>query len=300
MPASATTKSALAARARLDQRARIVVAPSRRPSGPAASASARVVAPAPQPTSSTRLAGRASAASQPRQGAEHRVGRGFDRNPGLARAAVPQLALLVGGAAPCRTLPVRVRHSDGRVRHSPATRALTPIRGSDTEEKSDGVPEPLRGADPARMRGLGGDVPYYARFDEGRREADEGRFWFWNSMHFPSRCRRSTSSASMRPTRRSALWQNRVFAVPLGAGHRLPLRQRLHLHLRQPGPRSREGGRARPGVRRSAPPTTTRTGTSSTPSGRGAHAGPDRRGHRSARARPARVRGRRGRVRRRR
>jgi len=26
--------------------------------------------------------------------------------------------------------------------------------------------------------------PYYARFDEERREADWQRFWFWNSMHF--------------------------------------------------------------------------------------------------------------------
>ncbi len=34
--------------------------------------------------------------------------------------------------------------------------------------------------------------PYYALFAEARKDVDENRLWFWNSMHFPCRCRRST------------------------------------------------------------------------------------------------------------
>jgi hypothetical protein len=39
--------------------------------------------------------------------------------------------------------------------------------------------------------------PYYALFDERRREEDEQRFWFWNSMHFPLPRRSTTTETSL-------------------------------------------------------------------------------------------------------
>ena len=60
--------------------------------------------------------------------------------------------------------------------------------------------------------------PYYALFDEERREADEQRFWFWNSMHFPLPM--PAFDAICIDTAYQALgsWQNRVFAVPPAMG----------------------------------------------------------------------------------
>jgi len=60
--------------------------------------------------------------------------------------------------------------------------------------------------------------PYYACFDEERREADEQRFWFWNSMHFPVPM--PAFDAICIDTAYQALgsWQNRVFAVPPAMG----------------------------------------------------------------------------------
>ncbi|MGZ4381560.1 MAG: PEP-utilizing enzyme, partial [Gaiellaceae bacterium] len=60
--------------------------------------------------------------------------------------------------------------------------------------------------------------PYYGRFDEERREADEQRFWFWNSMHFPVPM--PAFDAICIDTAYQALgsWQNRVFAVPPAMG----------------------------------------------------------------------------------
>ncbi len=46
-------------------------------------------------------------------------------------------------------------------------------------------PSPYEIETPPGCEGWEDMYPYYGRFDEERREADEQRFWFWNSMHFP-------------------------------------------------------------------------------------------------------------------
>ncbi len=46
-------------------------------------------------------------------------------------------------------------------------------------------PNPYEIETPPGCEGWEEMYPYYALFDERRREADEQRFWFWNSMHFP-------------------------------------------------------------------------------------------------------------------
>ena len=56
--------------------------------------------------------------------------------------------------------------------------------------------------------------PYYALFDERRREADEQRFWFWNSMHFPLPMPAFDVAVIDAPYQGIGNWQNRVFAVP--------------------------------------------------------------------------------------
>ena len=46
-------------------------------------------------------------------------------------------------------------------------------------------PSPFSIDPPPGCEGWEEMYPYYALFDEHRRETDEHRFWFWNSMHFP-------------------------------------------------------------------------------------------------------------------
>ena len=60
--------------------------------------------------------------------------------------------------------------------------------------------------------------PYYALFDERRRETDEQRFWFWNSMHFPLPMPAFDLTCADVPYMGIATWQNRVFAVPPAMG----------------------------------------------------------------------------------
>jgi pyruvate,water dikinase len=60
--------------------------------------------------------------------------------------------------------------------------------------------------------------PYYALFDERRRETDEQRFWFWNSMHFPLPMPAFDLACADVPYMGIATWQNRVFAVPPAMG----------------------------------------------------------------------------------
>ena len=57
--------------------------------------------------------------------------------------------------------------------------------------KAGAFPSPYEIETPPGCEGWEEMYPYYALFDERRRDTDENRFWFWNSMHFP-RCRRST------------------------------------------------------------------------------------------------------------
>jgi pyruvate,water dikinase len=60
--------------------------------------------------------------------------------------------------------------------------------------------------------------PYYALFDEARRERDENRFWFWNSMHFPLPMPAFDVACIDSPYQAVGSWQNRVFAVPPAMG----------------------------------------------------------------------------------
>jgi pyruvate, water dikinase len=60
--------------------------------------------------------------------------------------------------------------------------------------------------------------PYYALFDERRRETDENRFWFWNSMHFPMPMPAFDVICIDSPYQAVGAWQNRVFAVPPAMG----------------------------------------------------------------------------------
>jgi len=60
--------------------------------------------------------------------------------------------------------------------------------------------------------------PYYALFDERRRETDENRFWFWNSMHFPVPMPAFDAICIDTAYQALGTWQNRVFAVPPAMG----------------------------------------------------------------------------------
>jgi pyruvate,water dikinase len=60
--------------------------------------------------------------------------------------------------------------------------------------------------------------PYYALFDERRRDTDEKRFWFWNSMHFPLPMPAFDVICIDSPYQAVGSWQNRVFAVPPAMG----------------------------------------------------------------------------------
>jgi pyruvate,water dikinase len=60
--------------------------------------------------------------------------------------------------------------------------------------------------------------PYHAFFAEARREKDENRFWFWNSMHFPVPMPAFDVACIDGPYQAVGAWQNRVFAVPPAMG----------------------------------------------------------------------------------
>ena len=60
--------------------------------------------------------------------------------------------------------------------------------------------------------------PYYAVFDKRRRDTDENRFWFWNSMHFPIPHPAFDVICIVSPYQAVGAWQNRVFAVPPAMG----------------------------------------------------------------------------------
>ena len=106
-------------------------------------------------------------------------------------------------------------------------------------------PSPYEVETPPGCEGWEEMYPYYALFDERRREQDEQRFWFWNSMHFPLPMPAFDLVCVGRPVH-----GHRHVAEPrvrraAGHGHRLPGRQRLHLHLREPGHRPGQDRRAR-------------------------------------------------------
>jgi pyruvate,water dikinase len=79
-------------------------------------------------------------------------------------------------------------------------------------------PSPFSIDAPAGCTGWEEMYPYYARFDEHRRETDENRFWFWNSMHFPVPMPAFDVICIDSPYQAVGAWQNRVFAVPPAMG----------------------------------------------------------------------------------
>jgi pyruvate,water dikinase len=75
-------------------------------------------------------------------------------------------------------------------------------------------PNPYEIETPAGCEGWEGMYPYHVLFDERRRDQDEQRFWFWNSMHFPLPMPAFDLVCADVPYMGIADWQNRVFAVP--------------------------------------------------------------------------------------
>jgi pyruvate, water dikinase len=79
-------------------------------------------------------------------------------------------------------------------------------------------PSPFSVETPPGCEGWQEMYPYYALFDERRRELDENRFWFWNSMHFPMPMPAFDVICIDSPYQAVGSWQNRVFAVPPAMG----------------------------------------------------------------------------------
>jgi pyruvate,water dikinase len=88
--------------------------------------------------------------------------------------------------------------------------STTPATGS--------FPSPYSIETPSGCEGWQEMYPYYAVFDERRRETDENRFWFWNSMHFPVPMPAFDVICIDSPYQAVGSWQNRVFAVPPAMG----------------------------------------------------------------------------------
>ncbi|HTU31983.1 MAG TPA: PEP-utilizing enzyme [Solirubrobacteraceae bacterium] len=84
-------------------------------------------------------------------------------------------------------------------------------------------PSPFSIETPPGCEGWQEMYPYYALFDERRRDEDENRFWFWNSMHFPVPYPAFDVISIDGPYQAVGSWQNRVFAVPpaMGIDYRL-------------------------------------------------------------------------------
>jgi pyruvate,water dikinase len=59
---------------------------------------------------------------------------------------------------------------------------------------------------------------YWSLFNEHRREEDENRLWFWNSMHFPLPMPAFDMVEVDHPYYALGAWQNRAFAVPPAMG----------------------------------------------------------------------------------
>jgi pyruvate,water dikinase len=89
---------------------------------------------------------------------------------------------------------------------------------SSTEPALGAFPSPYSVQTPPGCEGWEEMYPYYALFDERRRDTDENRFWFWNSMHFPVPMPAFDAICIDSPYQAVGSWQNRVFAVPPAMG----------------------------------------------------------------------------------
>ena len=79
-------------------------------------------------------------------------------------------------------------------------------------------PSPFEISTPPGCEGWEEMYPHYALFAEERREPDEARLWFWNSMHFPVPMPAFDITSTDGPYYALANWQNRAFAVPPAMG----------------------------------------------------------------------------------
>jgi pyruvate, water dikinase len=79
-------------------------------------------------------------------------------------------------------------------------------------------PSPFSIDTPAGCEGWEEMYPYWALFDEHRRESDENRLWFWNSQHFPFPMPPFDMVEVDHPYYTLGGWQNRSFAVPPAMG----------------------------------------------------------------------------------
>ena len=84
--------------------------------------------------------------------------------------------------------------------------------------KTSAFPSPYEIATPPGCEGWEEMYPYYTVFDDARREVDENRFWFWNSMHFPVPMPAFDVACIDSPYQAVGEWQNRFFAVPPAMG----------------------------------------------------------------------------------
>ena len=89
---------------------------------------------------------------------------------------------------------------------------------AEPEQVRSAFPSPYDIATPPGCEGWQEMYPYHVFFDEPRREADENRFWFWNSMHFPVPMPAFDVICIDSPYQAVGEWQNRFFAVPPAMG----------------------------------------------------------------------------------
>jgi phosphohistidine swiveling domain-containing protein len=85
-------------------------------------------------------------------------------------------------------------------------------------ETTSAFPSPYAIETPPGCEGWEEMYPYHALFHEARRDVDENRFWFWNSMHFPVPMPAFDMACVDSPYMALGVWQNRVFAVPPAMG----------------------------------------------------------------------------------
>jgi pyruvate,water dikinase len=79
-------------------------------------------------------------------------------------------------------------------------------------------PSPYSIETPPGCEGWEEMYPYYALFTESRRELDEQRLWFWNSMHFPMPMPSFDVASIDGPYYAAGAWQHRAFRTPPAMG----------------------------------------------------------------------------------
>ena len=153
-----------------------------------------------------------------------------------------------------------------RQRQAAPGRATPRARGGPDGSHPGSFPSPYEIETPPGCEGWEEMYPYYALFDERRREQDEQRFWFWNSMHFPLPMPAFDVACVDVPYMGIGDWQNRVFAVPpvMGIDYRWSTATSTSPATRSPIPPRSPSARS---SSRSARATTSSTGTSCTRSG---------------------------------